>query len=52
MVYKILKADLNDEYYPIEQILGGQAKELDNMYNAGLNKIINICMNKEYGLSE
>ncbi len=38
----ILKADLNDEYYPIEQILGGQAKELDSMYNAGLNKIINI----------
>ncbi len=38
----ILKADLNDEYYPIEQILGGQAKELENMYTAGLNKIINI----------
>lgn len=38
----ILKANLNDEYYPIEQILGGQAKELDNMYTAGLNKIINI----------
>ncbi len=38
----ILKANLNDEYYPIEQILGGQAKELDDMYTAGLNKIINI----------
>lgn len=38
----ILKANLNDEYYPIEQILEGQAKGLDNMYNAGLNKIINI----------
>ena len=38
----ILKANLNDEYYPIEQILGGQAKDLDNMYTAGLNKIINI----------
>ncbi|MBD5140794.1 MAG: phosphotransferase [Ruminococcus sp.] len=38
----ILKADLNDEYYPIEQILGGQAMKLDYMYNKGLNKIINI----------
>lgn len=38
----ILKADWNDEYYPIEQILGGQAMKLDDMYNEGLNKIINI----------
>ena len=38
----ILKADLNDEYYPIEQILGGKAMKSDNMYLAGLNKIINI----------
>ena len=38
----ILKANLNDEYYPIEQILGGQAMKLDEMYNKGLNKIINI----------
>ena len=38
----ILKADLNDEYYPIEQILGGQAMKLDDMYSKGLNKIINI----------
>lgn len=38
----ILKADLNDEYYPVEQILGGRAKGLEDMYNAGLNKIINI----------
>ena len=37
----IFKADLNDEYYPIEQILGGQAMGLDSMHNAGLNKIIN-----------
>lgn len=37
----ILKADLNDEYYPIEQVLGGQAMGLDDMYNKGLNKIIN-----------
>lgn len=38
----VLKSDLNDEYYPIEQILGGQAKELKEMYNEGLNKIKNI----------
>ena len=38
----IMKADLNVEYYPVEQILGGQAMKLDNMYKAGLNKIINI----------
>ena len=38
----ILKANLNDEYYPIEQILWGQAKEIANMYTAGLKKIINI----------
>lgn len=38
----ILKADWNDEYYPIEQILGGQAMKLDDMYNKGFNKIINI----------
>ena len=38
----ILKSDLNDEYYPIEQILGGQAMSLDDMYNKGLNQIINI----------
>ncbi|MCH5270317.1 MAG: aminoglycoside phosphotransferase family protein [Lachnospiraceae bacterium] len=38
----ILKANLNDEYYPIEQILGGQAMKLDDMYNKGLNKIINL----------
>jgi len=39
----IMKANLNDEYYPIEQILGGQAKGLDNMYAKGLEKITNIC---------
>ena len=38
----VLKANLNDEYYPIEQILGGHARKLDDMYNKGLNKIINI----------
>ena len=38
----ILKADLNDEYYPIEQILGGQTMKSDDMYNKGLNKIKNI----------
>lgn len=38
----IFKANLNDEYYPIEQILGGQAMGLNDMYNKGLNKIINI----------
>ncbi|MBP3635416.1 MAG: aminoglycoside phosphotransferase family protein [Bacilli bacterium] len=35
----ILKANLNDEYYPIEEILGGTAKELEEMYNEGLSKI-------------
>lgn len=38
----ILKADLNDEYYPIEEILGGTSKELELMYNEGLSKIRNI----------
>lgn len=38
----ILKADLNDEYYPIEQIIGGQRIKSDDMYNKGLNKIISI----------
>lgn len=38
----LLKADLNDEYYPIEEILGGIAKGLDEMYNAGLSKIRNM----------
>lgn len=37
----ILKADLNDEYYPIEEILGGTEKELDEMYNEGLEEIRN-----------
>lgn len=38
----LLKADLNDEYYPIEEILGGIAKGLDEMYNDGLSKIRNM----------
>ena len=35
----ILKSDLNDEYYPIEQILGGKAKKIEEMYNEGLEKL-------------
>ncbi len=38
----LLKADLNDEYYPIEEILGGISKNLDDMYNDGLRKLQNI----------
>ncbi len=38
----ILKANLNEEYYPIEQILGGQAMNLADMYNKGLDKIKNV----------
>ena len=38
----VLKSDLNDEYYPIEQILGGKSKELQEMYNEGLEKIRGI----------
>jgi len=38
----VLKANLNDEYYPIEQILGGQARKTNNMYDEGLNRIINL----------
>lgn len=37
----ILKADLNKEYYPIEQILGGESKDLEDLYNRGLNTIKN-----------
>lgn len=37
----ILKADLNKEYYPIEQILGGESKGLGDLYNRGLNTIKN-----------
>ena len=39
----ILKADLNEEYYPIELILGGQAMGSEDMYNKGLNKL--LCIN-------
>ena len=35
----IYKADLNDEYYPIEQVLGGYSKGILSMYNEGLEKI-------------
>lgn len=38
----ILKANLNEEYYPIEQIIGGQSMKLVDMYNKGLDKIKNI----------
>ena len=38
----LLKADLNDEYYPIEEILGGISKELNEMYNDGLSKVRNM----------
>ncbi len=39
----ILKADLNEEYYPIELILGGRSMGLGNMYDRGLNRIIHIA---------
>lgn len=42
MAVPIWKADLNEEYYPIEQILGGQAKGMHNMYAEGLDKIVHI----------
>ena len=38
----ILKADLNEAYYPIKLILGGQAMRSENMYNKGLNKLTGI----------
>ena len=38
----ILKSDLNDEYYPIELILGGKNKELGEMIKQGLEKLKNI----------
>ena len=38
----ILKADLNDEYYPIELILGGESKCKQEMINDGLARLENI----------
>ena len=38
----ILKADLNDEYYPIELILGGEAKGMKDMIDEGLEKLENL----------
>lgn len=38
----VLKADLNEVYYPVEQILGGLARGLDTVFLEGLHKIINI----------
>ncbi len=38
----ILKADLNEDYYPIELILSGKNKKNDKMVNQGLEKIKNI----------
>lgn len=33
----IMKSDLNDLYYPIELVLGGLAKENQEMFNEGMN---------------
>lgn len=38
----LLKADLNDEYYPIELILGGESKRKQEMINEGLERLENI----------
>ena len=38
----LLKADLNDEYYPIELILGGESKCKQEMINEGLERLENI----------
>ncbi len=38
----ILKAEINDEYYPIELILGGKNKKLDQMITQGLEKLKNM----------
>lgn len=39
----LLKADLNEEYYPIEQVLEGLSMGLENMYGVGLFKLIHIA---------
>lgn len=39
----IMKADLNEEYYPIELVLGGRSMGLGNMYGKGLIKLINLA---------
>lgn len=36
----VLKADLNEEYYPIELIIGGRATKSDDMVKKGLNMIL------------
>ena len=38
----ILKAGLNDEYYPIELILGGESKGMKDMIDEGLNRLENL----------
>lgn len=38
----LLKADLNDEYYPIELILGGESKCKQEMINEGLERLENM----------
>ena len=44
----ILKADLNDEYYSIELILGGEAKEIKEMIDEGLEKLENLYLYKKH----
>ena len=38
----VLQANLNDEYYPIELILAGEAKGMKNMIDEGLERLENI----------
>ena len=38
----LLKSKINDEYYPIELILGGKIKGINKLYEEGLKKIKNI----------
>ena len=38
----VLKSNLNDEYYPIELILGGEAKGMKDMIDEGLEKLENL----------
>ena len=38
----LMKADLNDEYYPIELILGGESKCKQEMINEGFERLENI----------
>lgn len=38
----VLKSNLNDEYYPIELILGGEAKNMKDMIDEGLKRLENL----------